>query len=320
MNFTKKTLFWFIVLIALAGVSFFYDKKEEEVKQLKEEQLKLLPTAEKEVSEFWINYVKEDRQIKLVRENDAWQLVQPINVKGDAKAIEKLLTNVITARKDAVLFAKVEQPKLEELGLGDPQVEMGLKYANQETVIVFGERGPTNNVAYAMFKGRPEIYRVHSDLKKEVSLDTYDLRDKVILDFDPPKMRRLEIVKKGTPRVVVEQNESKWNLLEPTAEMASMARVLELLYGIKNGEIKAFADESPTDLAKYGLSSPMLQLTIHMERMEKPFVLMIGNKDRAKRAYFAKVGHVEKVFDVEEDLVNNILLGMNNLAEEDAGK
>ena len=320
MNFTKKTLFWFIVLIALSGVSFFYDKKEEEVKQLKEEQLKLLPTAEKEVSGFWINYVKENRQIKLVRENDAWQLVQPINVKGDAKAIEKLLTNVITARKDAVLFEKVEQPKLEELGLGDPQVEMGLKYANQETVIVFGERGPTNNVAYAMFKGRPEIYRVHSDLKKEVSLDTYDLRDKVILDFDPPKMRRLEIVKKGTPRVVVEQNESKWNLLEPTAEMASMARVLELLYGIKNGEIKAFADESPTDLAKYGLSSPMLQLTIHMERMEKPLVLMIGDKDRAKRAYFAKVNQMDKVFDVEEDLVNNILLGMNSLAEEDAGK
>jgi len=320
VNFTKKTLFWFIVLIALSGVSFFYDKKEEEVKQLKEEQLKLLPTAEKEVSGFWINYVKENRQIKLVRENDAWQLVQPINVKGDAKAIEKLLTNVITARKDAVLFEKVEQPKLEELGLGDPQVEMGLKYANQETVIVFGERGPTNNVAYAMFKGRPEIYRVHSDLKKEVSLDTYDLRDKVILDFDPPKMRRLEIVKKGTPRVVVEQNESKWNLLEPTAEMASMARVLELLYGIKNGEIKAFADESPTDLAKYGLSSPMLQLTIHMERMEKPLVLMIGDKDRAKRAYFAKVNQMDKVFDVEEDLVNNILLGMNSLAEEDAGK
>ena len=320
MNFTKKTLFWFIVLITLSGVFFFYDKKEEEVKQLKEEQLKLLPTAVKEVSEFWINYIKEDRQIKVVRENDVWQLVQPINVKGDAKAIEKLLTNVITARKDAVLFEKVEQPKLEELGLGDPEVEMGLKYANQEIVIVFGERGPTNNVAYAMFKGRPEVYRVHSDLKKEVSQGTYDLRDKVILDFDPPKMRRLEIVKRGMPRVVIEQNESKWNMLEPTTGIASMAKVLEYLFAIKNGEIKAFADENPANLAPYGLSSPMLQLTIHMERMEKPFVLMIGNKDRAKRAYFAKVGHAEKVFDVEEDLVNNILLGMNNLAEEDAGK
>ncbi len=320
MNFTKKTLFWFIVLITLSGVFFFYDKKEEEVKQLKEEQLKLLPTAVKEVSEFWINYIKEDRQIKVVRENDVWQLVQPINVKGDAKAIEKLLTNVITARKDAVLFEKVEQPKLEELGLGDPEVEMGLKYANQEIVIVFGERGPTNNVAYAMFKGRPEVYRVHSDLKKEVSQGTYDLRDKVILDFDPPKMRRLEIVKRGMPRVVIEQNESKWNMLEPTAEMASMAKVLELLYVIKNGEIKAFDNESPTDLAPYGLSSPMLQLTIYQERIEKPFILMIGNKDRAKRAYFAKVNQMEKVFDVEEDLVNTILLSMNKLAEENAGK
>ncbi|MDP1633142.1 MAG: DUF4340 domain-containing protein [Gallionellaceae bacterium] len=320
MNFTKKTLFWFIVLIALSGVFFFYDKKEEAVKQLKEEQLKLLPTAVKDVSEFWINYIKENRQIKVVREQDAWQLVQPLSVKGDAKAIENLLTNVITARKDAVLFEKVEHAKLVDLGLGDPEVEIGLKYANQETVIVFGERGPTNNVAYAMFKGRPEVYRVHSDLKKEVSVDAYALRDKVILDFDPPKMRRLEIVKKGMPRVVIEQNESKWNMLEPTAEMASMAKVLELLYVVKNGEIKAFADESPADLAPYGLSSPMLQLTIFQERKEKPYILMIGNKDRAKRGYFAKVNQMEKVFDVEEDLVNSILLSMNKLAEENAGK
>lgn len=320
MNFTKKTLFWFIVLITLSGVFFFYDKKEEEVKQLKEEQLKLLPTAVNEVSEFWINYIKENRKIKVVRDQDAWQVVEPLNLKGDAKAIDKLLTNVITARKDAVLFEKVEQPKLEELGLGDPQVEMGLKYGNLETVIVFGERGPTNNVAYAMFKGRPEIYRIHSDLKKEVSVDTYALRDKVILDFDPVKMRRLEIVKSGMPRVVVEQNESKWNMLEPKAEMASMAKVLELLYVVKNGEIKAFADERPTDLAQYGLSSPMLQLSIYLEKIEKPLILMIGNKDRAKRAYFAKVNKMDKVFDVEEDLVNNILLSMNNLAEEDTGK
>ena len=320
MNFTKKTLFWFIVLIALGGVFFFYDKKEEAVKQLKEEQLKLLPTAEKEVSEFWINYIKENRQIKVVRENDAWQLVQPLSAKGDVKAIEKLLTNVITARKDAVLFEKVEQPKLEELGLGDHEVEMGLKYANQETVIIFGDRGPTNNVAYAMFKGRPEVYRVHSDLKKEVSQDAYALRDKVILDFDPAKMRRLEIVKSGKPKVVITQEQSKWNMLEPTTGIASMAKVLEYLFAIKNGEIKAFADENPANLAPYGLSSPMLQLTIYQEKKEKPYILTIGDKDRARRGYFAKVNQMEKVFDVEEDLVNTLLLNMDKLLEENAGK
>ena len=220
MNFTKKTLFWFMVLIALSGAFFFFDKKEEAVKQLKEEQLKLLPTAVKDISEFWISYIKENRQIKLVRDKDGWQLVQPLNAKGDAKAIDKLLTNVVTSRKDAVLFEKVEHAKLVELGLGDPEVEMGLKSPSGETVIIFGERGPTNNVAYAMFKGRPEVYRVHADLKKEVSKDAYALRDKTILDFDPTKLRRLEIVKKGMSRVVIVQNQAKWNMLEPSTGVA----------------------------------------------------------------------------------------------------
>ena len=319
MNFTKKTLFWFIVLITLSGAFFFFDKKEEATKQLKEENLKLLPTATKDISEFWISYIKENRQIKVIREKDGWQLVQPLSAKGDAKAIEKLLTNVVTSRKDAVLFEKVEHAKLVELGLGDPEVEMGLKSAKGETVIVFGERGPTNNVAYAMFKGRPEVYRVHSDLKKEVSKDAYALRDKTILDFDPAKLKRLEIVKKGMSRVVIEQNQSKWNMLEPATGVASMAKVLEYLYAIKNGEIKAFADENPADLAPYGLSSPMLQLTIWQEQKEKPYILAIGDKDRAKRGYFAKVDQAKKIFDVEEGLVDTLILNMDKLLEAGAG-
>ena len=319
MNFTKKTLFWFIVLITLSGAFFFFDKKEEAAKQLKEENLKLLPTAVKEISEFWINFIKENRQIKVAREKDGWQVVHPLSAKGDTKAIEKLLTNVVTSRKDAVLFEKVEHAKLVELGLGDPEVEMGLKSANGETVIVFGERGPTNNVAYAMFKGRPEVYRVHADLKKEVSKDAYDLRDKTILDFDPAKLRRLEIVKKGMSRVVIVQNQAKWNMLEPITGIASMAKVLEYLYAIKNGEIKAYADENPADLAPYGLSSPMLQLTIYQEQIEMPYILTIGDKDRAKRAYFAKVNQAKQIFDVEEGLVETLILNMDKLLETDAG-
>lgn len=316
MNFSKKTLFWFIVLIALSGAFFFFDKKEEAAKQLKEEQLKLLPTAVKDVSEFWINYIKENRQIKVVREKDGWQVVHPLSAKGDVKAIDKLLTNVVTSRKDAVLFEKVEQAKLTELGLGDPEVEMGVKSANGETVIVFGERGPTNNVAYAMFKGRPEVYRVHSDLKKEVSKDTYDLRDKTVLNFEPTKLKRLEIVKKGMGRVVIVQNQSKWNMLEPKTGIASMAKVLEYLYAIKNSEAKAFVDENPADLSLYGLSSPIMQLTIFQEQKEKPYTLTIGSKDRARRGYFAKINQSKIIFDVEESLVDTLILNMDKLLED----
>ena len=98
-----------------------------------------------------------------------------------------------------------------------------------------------------------------------------------------------------------------------------MAKVLEYLYAIKNGEIKAFVDENPADLTPYGLSSPRLQLTIYQEQKEKPYILTIGDKDRARRGYFAKVDQAKKVFDVEEGLVDTLILNMDKLLEAGAG-
>lgn len=320
MSFFKKTLFWFIVLIALAGSFFFFDEKQETIKQVKEADLRLLPFSIKDVSEFWISKNEDRPQINAVRTQDGWQLTQPLSAKGDDKVIEKFLGNVVTARKDAVLFSQAEPAKLAELGFGGNVVEMGLTAGGAETVIVLGEKGPTHNIAYVMFKDRPEVYRVHSDLKKEVGKDVYALRDKTILDFDPVKMRRLEIARRGMPRVVVEQDKGKWNMIEPLQGRASMAKVLELLYVIRNGEIKAFVEENPVSLTPYGLSSPQLQVSVHQEQKALPYILTIGDKNRARRGYFARNNQVKKVFDVEEDLVNTILLSMDQLSESDAGK
>jgi hypothetical protein len=133
-------------------------------------------------------------------------------------------------------------------------------------------------------------------------------------------MRRLEIARRSTPRVVVEQDQGKWNMIEPMKGMASMAKVLELLYSIRNGEIKAFADEDPAALAPYGLSSPLLQVTIYQEQKDLPYILTVGDKDRARRAYFARTNLVKKVFDLDEELVNTILLGMDQFSEGDGAK
>lgn len=320
MSFARKTLFWLIVLIALAGAFLFFDRKQEASRQTEEAQSKLLPYAATDVTEFWINGLRDSARIRVIRGQDGWQMTQPLDARGDAKAIERFLTNVVTARKDAVLFARAESSKLAELGFGADEIALGLKSGAGETVIVFGGRGPTNNIAYVMFAGKPEVYRVHSDLKKEVDRDVYAFRDKTILDFDPLRMRRLEIVKKGAPRVVVEHDRGNWNMLEPVPARAAMAKVLELLYAIRNGEIKAFTDDDPGALTPYGLGSPMLQLTIHQDQQETAQVLAIGDKHRAIRGYYARTNLSTRVFGIDEDLVNAILSTMPMLPEPDAGK
>jgi hypothetical protein len=315
VNFTKKTLFWVIVLIGLAGSFYFVDEKEEANKQVIEASFRLLPFTVDSLSEFWINNITENRQIKVVHNQDEWQLVQPMYTKGDKKAIEDFLNIIVTARKDAVLFDQPTPEKLKELGLENPAIEMGLKSADEEIVIVFGEKGPTLNISYAMFKGQPEVYRVHSDLKVEASADVYAFRNKTILDFDPMKMKRLEIVRKGEPTTVVENDNGKWNMLKPVRGKASMEKVLESLFTIKNGEIKAFVEEKPSDLSAYGLTSPKLQLTIYVQERQQPYILTIGKKDRARRGYFAMTNQAENVFDVEESVVKTILMNMDKLLE-----
>jgi len=319
VNFSKKTLFWIIVLITVTGAFYFFDQKEEAVKQLEAAKLRLLPFSVADVTEFWTHNIKTGLRIKMVQGKDGWKIVQPLAVKGDKKAIEKYLKIIVTARKDAILFTQPGPEKLKELGLDDPKVEMGLKAKGAETVIVFGEKGPTLNISYAMFKGRPEVYRVHSDLKTESTKDVYAFRDKTIIDFDPVKLKRLEIAQRGKARVVVEQDNGKWNMLEPVKGRASMEKVLETLYAIKNGQIKAFIDEKPSDPAAYGLSSPKLQLTIYQAKKKHPYILTIGKKDRARRGYFAGTNLAGNVFDVEEETVKTILLNMDKLSEADAG-
>jgi len=319
VNFTKKTLFWIIVLITLSGTFYLFDEKEEAAKQLIAESLKLLPFTGKSVTEFWINDIKNGHKIKAVRGKHGWRIVEPLNVKGGDKEIEKFLTNIVTARKDAVLFKKVGPAKLEELGLADHELEMGLISGGKETVIIFGKKGPTLNISYIMFKGEPDVYRVHSDLKQEANKDTHALRNKTILDFDPVKLKRLEIVQRDKEKIVIVQDQGRWDMLEPTKGRASMGTVLESLYAIQAGEIKVFVDEEPSDLTPYGLVSPMLHLTIYQEEKQQPYILVIGDKDRARRGYFARTNQIQKVFDLEEDTVNTLLLNMDKLLEADAG-
>lgn len=319
MTFFRKTLFWVIALTALSGTFLFFDRKQETLRQTREAETKLLPFAVKDVTEFWISDRRGKPRIRVVRGLHGWQMTQPLDAHGDTKAIERFLTNVVSARKDAILFTQAETSKLAALGFGSHEIEMGLKSGGEETVIVFGDRGPTNNIAYVMFAGKPEVYRVHADLKTEVSKDAYAFRDKTVLDFDPLRMRRLEIVRKSAPRVIVEHHQGNWNMLEPARSRASMAKVLEILYAVRNGEIKTFTDENPAVLTPYGLSSPMLQLTIHQEQQETPYMLLIGDKNRAVRGYHARTNLQKTVFGVDEDMVNTILSAMEKLSEIDAG-
>jgi hypothetical protein len=312
LNAARKTLFWLIALVLVAGGYYFVEQRTEEKDRVVEENLKLFPFTVDAVDEFWITNPAEGVRVGVHRREGQWWLKKPITARGDQEKIESVLTNVVQARKDRTLFQEVDAAKLRELGLETPSLEMTFLTAGIETTIMFGGAGPTHNIAYAMFSGDPRVYRIHSDVKAEANKNAYDLRDKSLLAFDPVKLKRFEMDRIGQSRLVVEHHEGRWQLIEPARARASMENVLEGLFMIKDAEVKAFVDNESSE---QGLDSPRIRVHIVDEQRTEPYILEVGAKDRVRRGYYARTNRSEDVLVIGEDLANYLLSVKDNWRE-----
>lgn len=308
MSFFRKSVFWVIALVVLGGGFVLVNDRVEHASRVREASLRLFPFEPKDVTGFWIRKKGKGVLARIVRTADGWRIEEPLAAQGDAEAIEKLLGNTVNARKDAVLFESPDPAKLAELGLDSPGLEMGFRVGGGSTVIRFGVLGPTHNVTYAMLDEDSRVYRIHSDVREEANTSVYALRDKTVLSFDPARLRRLTLERNGMGRVtILRDDQGRWDMTEPDRTRASMVRVLQTLYEIRNAQVKAFVDEAPAGLAPYGLDAPRIRVSVLEQGQEKAQVLTIGTKDRTRRGYFAKAGRGTNVFVVEEGLVNALL-------------
>lgn len=308
MTFVRKTLFWVIALVFLGGAFHLLNQKTEENRQEEEVNLRLFPFTSEEVSAFWIETRQDGVRLRIERVGETWQFKQPLEAPGDGEAIKKLLVNILKARKDAILFEHTSAEKLQELGLEKPELAMGFSANGSTTIIRFGDKGPTHNIAYAQFDGDPKVMRIHSDVKQEADQTVYALRDKTILAFDPLRTVSMELQRTGRDYVIIRHDRGRWDMTEPVVARAAMATVLETMYTIKNGEIKAFIDENPIDLEPYGLKDPMIIIALQDKEETKAQRLMIGSKNRAQRGYFAMREGSKGVFLLEEELVHALMI------------
>jgi hypothetical protein len=314
VNFLRKSVFWIIILVVIGGSFYLVDQQVEEEKKAREVAQRLFSFEPEDVVEFWIRN-REETYI-VVRQDDDWWLKEPLSVKGDKEVIDPIVENVVTAKKDAVLFEEAEPTKLVEMGLDRTDIEMGIKTATDYKVIIFGDKGPTLNVGYAMLKGEPRVYRIPSSVKADVDKDAYHLRDKTIISFEPLNVVRFEIEREKQGDMVIEQSrEGKWDFTEPFRGKANMVKVMETLLKIRDSEIKAFIEEEPSDLTPYGLTSPYIKVSIMDDEEKGASVLDIGKKDRVRRGYFARKNASGNVFLVEEELVNTLRFEANEWKE-----
>lgn len=314
MRLFKKTVFWVLVLAALGGAFYLFDRKSEEKKADTEVKKRLFAFGPGDVTAFTIKK-RGAVPVEARKEGSEWTLSLPVPAAGDRDAIGKYLDKLVNAKLDGVLYEKPPAGKLEEMGLKEPYLSVELTAGGQKKTISFGDTGPTLNVSFAALSSEERILRINTDIRADADKEAYDMRDKNILAFDPTRVKSFDIQWTGGERIVVDHpSEGKWHALGLPDGKTDFLRVMEMLVKLKKSGIKAFIDEDPKDLGLYGLKNPRLKLVFVDEKGVRQ-TLAVGSKDKQRRGYHAFRGGDRNVFLLDEDVVDSVPRNASDLEE-----
>src|SRR4029453_7185096 len=188
-----------VVLSALGAFYYVYEIRLGPEREKTEGRKGRVFTAEPaDVTEMDIK--RPDGVVKLKRDGEGWQILEPVKGRGDRSPIDETVTSVVTARMDREIEAA---PKaLADFGLDKPAAEITAKLKDGKSLGLFlGAKNPTGVWVYAREADKPAVFVVGESVLRDTTRPVTDFRDKTVLAFDQKDVTGLEIVTRDhTPR------------------------------------------------------------------------------------------------------------------------
>jgi len=273
------------ILIALGAFYYVYEVRLGPEREKTEGRKGRVFTVEPaDVAE--VDIKRADSIVKLKREGDGWQILEPVKARGDRGPVDETVTSIVTARMDREIEA---DPKaLGDFGLDRPAVEVTLRLKDGKQIgLTLGAKSPTGVWVYAREAGKPAIFVVGDSVLRDTTRPVADFRDKTVLAFDQKDVTALEVDMRDDT-IAVEQADGRWKLTRPRALPVDGDAVRDFLEKLRSARVKEFAAEAPRSLEPFGLDRPV-RLAIHTGRDKDRATkaLLFGRADPGKKGVYA---------------------------------
>jgi len=251
------------------------------------------------------------------RDGDGWKLISPIQDKADKSTVDGILSKIRSAR--AKSFPLEQAPKdaaeLAKYGFDKPTAEIifgiGADKAKKTLQITSVEDGGVKKGYARLVEGGP-VAEVEATLGHDLLKPVADLRDKTLTTFDREKLTKLEIDPAGGEKLVLTKNRQKAAdgglddtqfALEGKTEPVKKDKFIQAFGVLNSLKALAIADDSATDLAKYGLDKPQFTITAY-DGAQEAAKLLVGSVT-GSRYYVQKSGN-PRVYEVEKGTLDQI--------------
>ena len=248
---------------------------------------------------------RPDESVRLQREGDTWELLEPVKARGSRTAVDELLANVMTAKIDREIDSNPKS--LADFGLDKPAADVTLTLRDGKTLgLQLGAKNPTGVWVYARERDKPAVFVLGESVLRDATKPVADFRDRTILSFDTKDVTGFEIVLPDET-LAVEGAPNAWKITRPVALRADNETVSEFLDKLAGQKVREFVAEAPASRDPYGLERPV-RVTIHSGR-DKDRVsrtLLLGKVDAAKKGVYAMRAGETSVLLVPEDVYNQV--------------
>ena len=254
-------------------------------------------------------------EMELEKKADHWEILKPLRARGDDQKINDLLAQITTAQIQQ--FVAEDRGDLRPYGLTEPRGSVTLFAVDDkagQTLQIGGVPEKEKEQVYVRFTARNAVYTLPKKIEEILALKPADLRDRHLVRIDTDILDRITIEAPGKGKTVLARKDENWTIANRNNQTANSGEVNRMLDLLKVEQVAKFVEDVASDLPKYGLDKPQLQVTFSSFASENtpestagehPFATIAFGKVEGDNV-FARLGDEPFIVAVRRSLLENI--------------
>ena len=219
-------------------------------------------------------------EMELEKKGDHWDIVKPLRARADDGKVGDLISQITSARIQQ--FVADDRGDLRPYGLAEPRGSITLfdetekkdqKVEIGESIQAFGRenKGQALHIGsvperqkdqiYVRFAPRGSVYTLPKKTEEILNTKPADLRDNHLVRIDTNILDRITIDAPGKGKTVLARKDANWTIATGNNAPAGSGAVQRLIDTLQNERVTRFVEDVASNLPKYGLDKPQVQLT-----------------------------------------------------------
>ena len=254
-------------------------------------------------------------EMELQKKGDHWEIMKPLRARGDDQKIGDLIAQVTTAHIQQ--FVADDRGDLHPYGLAEPRGSITLftqddKQGQMLQIGAVPEK--EKDQIYVRFSSRAFVYTLPKKTEEILNTRPNDVRDRHLVRIDTNILDRMTIGAPGKGKTVLARKGENWTIASRNNAPANSSEVHRLIDTLQGEQVTKFMEDVASDLPKYGLDKPQLQLTFSSFASENTAETKAGERPFATIAFgrvdgenvFARLGDEPFIVTVRRGLLDQI--------------